>query len=67
MVPLNAILNLMDSREPGYFKVSVVPKDLLLKSHWQKKLEGNMIKSNDPLLFKFVFLYADLGLKMISQ
>ena len=72
VVPLNAILNLMDSRDPGYFKKLLVPKDLLLKSHWQKKLEGNMIKLNDPLLCdfegnEFVFLYADLGLKMISQ
>ena len=70
VVPLNAILNLMDSREPGYFKELFVPKDLLLKSHWQKKLGENRMKLNYPIMFEgneFVLLYADLGLKMISQ
>ena len=42
MAPINAILDVLGSKDPGVFHSLTLPKDLLLKSHWVQRLGGRV-------------------------
>ena len=72
IAPVNAVLDLLDSRDPGLFETLKVRKDLLLKSHWQGKLREAMEMLEHPLKFEgeredIVELYAGFGLETMFQ
>ena len=42
VAPINAILDLLGSKDRGLFESFILPKELLLKSHWLERLGGRV-------------------------
>ena len=64
--PINAILDLLASKNHGLLRILHLPKELLLKSHWAERLGRQKVEAYDDAL-GIPIVHTKYGLKILDE
>ena len=64
--PINAILDLLASKNHGVFNKLALPTELLLKSHWVESLGRRKVEAYHHAL-GITIVHTESGLKMLDE
>ena len=63
MAPINAMLDLLNSKDHGTLELVNVPRNLLMRSHWAKALGGDL--EAKPQVQEVILFRNDSGLALM--